>query len=522
MIGLCPYTAQGVSAKVMAQSSNRDISVALAYHEATRHSYTNVRSGAHFLDWSNRPIPYKIYPGAGTLALPRDLSLPQVSTLSALRRRSDSPQKSLDLETVTRLLFCADGLTRRANVGGEDYHFRAAASAGALYPVELYLVAGEIEGLEPGLYHFLPADLKLHGLRRGDWRPYLAGQVGVTSLRRARAVLIMTSIFWRSAWKYRARAYRYCFWDTGTILANLLAAANTDALETEIITAFKEGPVEELLEVDGDREGIACLVALGQAPAFPGESPVLGRIELESIPLSAKEVVYEDLLRLHRASRLSALEEVSELAGGQLESRQLESSSAAITLDALDDDSAIGLGETILRRGSTRVFAQESITAGELATILATSNLNANRDFPALADTYLIVNAVEGISPGAYYYHRDYGTLEPLKAGNFRAEAGYLCLEQPLGKDCSVLIIYMTDLELILRRFGNRGYRNAHLEAGLLGGRVYLAAYSLGRGATGLTFYDDDTTSFLQPHCGKMSPLLMIAVGVPRFPRSDP
>src|SRR5215469_12577158 len=99
----------------MAQGINRDIQIALAYHEATKHSYTSVRSGAHFLDWSNRPLPYKIYPGAGTLALPRDLSLPAISTLSAVRRRSDSPRKPLELETVTRLLFCAGGLTRRAN-----------------------------------------------------------------------------------------------------------------------------------------------------------------------------------------------------------------------------------------------------------------------------------------------------------------------------------------------------------------------------------------------------------------------
>jgi hypothetical protein len=96
-----------------------------------------------------------------------------------------------------------------------------------------------------------------------------------------------------------------------------------------------------------------------------------------------------------------------------------------------------------------------------------------------------------------------------------------LCLEQPLGADCSALIIYMTDLERTLQSFGNRGYRNTHLEAGLLGGRAYLAAYSLGRGATGLTFYDDDTTLFLQPHCGQMSPLLMVAVGAPRSKHSD-
>jgi SagB-type dehydrogenase family enzyme len=503
----------------MAQSSNRDISVALAYHEATKHSYTSVRSGAHFLDWSNRPLPYKIYPGAGTLALPRDLSLSAVSTLTALRRRSDAHETRLDLEGVTRLLFCAGGLTRRANVGGEDYHFRAAASAGALYPIELYLVAGEIEGVEPGLYHFLPADLKLHGLRRGDWRTYLAGCVQSASLRHAPAVLIATSIFWRSAWKYRARAYRYCFWDTGTILANLLAAANADALDTEVIMAFNDAPIEDLLELNGEREGVACLVTLGHATA-PSSSaedlPALSGTRLESIPLSAKEVVYKELVRLHQASCLSTSEEVEELTRVRFAPRQMESTSAAFTVDGLKDDAALGLGETILRRGSTRVFVRKSIAAEELAAVLATSNFAASRDCAGLSETYLIVNAIDGLAPGVYYYRRDTGTFELLKEGDFRPQAGYLSLEQPLGADCSVLIVYMSELERTLQSFGNRGYRNAHLEAGLLGGRAYLAAYSLGRGATGLTFYDDDTTAFLQPHCGPMSPLLMVAVGEPR------
>ena len=514
----------------MAQASNRDISVALAYHEATKHSYTSVRSVGHVLDWSNRPLPYKIYPGAGTLALPRELSLSSTSTLNVLRQRSGFRQKPPDLETLTRLLFCAGGLTKRANVGGEDYHFRAAASAGALYPVELYLVAGEIEGVERGLYHFLPADLKLHGLRRGDWRPYLARCAASSSVRDAAAVFIMTSIFWRSAWKYRARAYRYCFWDTGTILANLLGAANADAIDTKIITAFNDRSIEELLEVDGEREGVVCLVAIGNttvssSTAQPNEaggfdsvaraSTMLTSMELESIPLSAKEVIYEELVKLQRASRLVEPEEVSELSQVQFEPTRLETCSAQIMLDRAADDEAKGLGETILRRGSTRAFAQEAIAAKELAAILATSNARTDGDLAQIAETYLIVNAVEGLVPGTYYYRRDSGTFELLKAGDFRAEAGYLCLEQPLGADCSALIIYMIDLERTLKAFGNRGYRNAHLDAGLLGGRAYLASYSLGRGATGLTFYDDDTTAFFQPHSEKMSPALMIALGVP-------
>jgi class 3 adenylate cyclase len=122
---------------------------------------------------------------------------------------------------------------------------------------------------------------------------------------------------------------------------------------------------------------------------------------------------------------------------------------------------------------------------------------------------------VEGMDPGAYYYECETGIFHLLKAGDFRIEAGYLCLEQPLGADASVLICYMSNLERVLTTLGNRGYRTAHIEAGLIAGKAYLAAYSLGRGATGLTFYDDDTSSFFSPHAAGKSPILMLAVGLP-------
>jgi hypothetical protein len=74
----------------------------------------------------------------------------------------------------------------------------------------------------------------------------------------------------------------------------------------------------------------------------------------------------------------------------------------------------------------------------------------------------------------------------------------------------------MADLERALEALGNRGYRDAHLEAGILGGRAYLASYALDRGASGLTFYDEETTRFLSPHAAGKNPLLMVAIGVPR------
>ena len=130
-----------------------------------------------------------------------------------------------------------------------------------------------------------------------------------------------------------------------------------------------------------------------------------------------------------------------------------------------------------------------------------------------LNNLYLVVNNVEGISPGAYFYDRQTGSLQLLKAGNFRGNAGYLGLEQELPADASVDVFFLADLHDILERFGNRGYRAVQLEAGILGGRLYLSAYAQRLGATGLTFYDDDVVRFFSPHAKGKSAIFLVALG---------
>jgi SagB-type dehydrogenase family enzyme len=500
---------------------NDYIEAARVYHELTKHSYTSVRSSPHFLDWDIKPMPYKIYPGAASIALPRDLALPEMPTLSAISDSSVNPSLQIGIDALTRILFCANGLTRKKSIGGdgEEYHFRAAPSAGALYPIEVYVAAAKVDGVEAGLYHFSPADLRMSGLRRGDWRDYIARAAAHNpAISRAQAVLVLTSIYWRSAWKYRARAYRYCYWDSGTLLANLLAAAAAEKIAAQVVTSFEDLAIESMLGVDSDREGVIAIVAIGDAgdnaDASPNTSATLTPLALETIALSPREIVYDDLVKMHRESRLVNASEVEAVSRAVID-RSGEASGNLIRFEMIESASALRLGETILRRGSTRVFAQEPIGATELATITNASSGHPPVDFPDLTETYLIVNAVEGMTAGAYYYDRVERGFAMLKAGNFRGEAGYLCLEQPLGMDCSALVIYMADLERILRALGNRGYGDAHLEAGIHAGRAYLAAYSLGYGATGLTFYDDDTTKFFSPHAEGKSPLLMVAIGVP-------
>jgi SagB-type dehydrogenase family enzyme len=173
--------------------------------------------------------------------------------------------------------------------------------------------------------------------------------------------------------------------------------------------------------------------------------------------------------------------------------------------------------DVIERRGSSRAFLRESIPLEALSSSLIGATRGVAADFLApgaqLNDLYVIVHAVDGIAPGAYVFHRDPPRLETLRAGAFRREAGFLGLEQALPADCSAAVFFLADLDAVLERFGNRGYRAVQLEAGIIGGRLYLAQYTQRLGASGLTFYDDEVTRFFSPHAEGKSAIFLVALG---------
>jgi SagB-type dehydrogenase family enzyme len=228
---------------------------------------------------------------------------------------------------------------------------------------------------------------------------------------------------------------------------------------------------------------------------------------------------------MHAASSLQSEEEVAAWRGGTPQRASPAPSGRLFSLRPLREDErpADPIEAVILRRGSTRRFARESITLAQLSTILEGATQGIDADFldplrasafpTSLNDLYLIVHAVEGLVNGAYIYHREEEALELLKEGDFRAQAGYLGLEQDLPADASADVFLLTDLKPILERFGNRGYRAAQLEAGIMGGKLYLGAYTLGLGASGLTFYDDEVTEFFSPHAQGKSVMFLVALG---------
>ncbi len=99
------------------------------------------------------------------------------------------------------------------------------------------------------------------------------------------------------------------------------------------------------------------------------------------------------------------------------------------------------------------------------------------------------------------------------RPGDHRRQSAYLCLDQSLGGDAAAVLYFLAPLDALLRAFGNRGYRLANLEAGLMGGRAYLAAYAQRFGATGLTFYDDEVVRFFSPHAAGLDAIFVTALG---------
>ncbi len=486
------------------------------YHDRTTHSPASVRTSGHTLEWDIKPFPFKVYTDLPAIQLPREIEPIGTDTLAALAEPAP-PAALLGLSQLAAVLYYAAGVTKKKTYpGGGEVLFRAAASTGALYQTEVYVAVGAVAGLEPGLYHFCPGDFALRRLRDGDVRSALAASAADDSIARRAATVLLTAIYWRNAWKYQARAYRHLFWDSGTMLANLLAVAGALGLAPRVLTGFVDADVDRLLGLDATREVALELIVLGpEAAATPGGA-ALGSIDYPTLPLSSSEVDYPLIREMHAASGLATASAVSVWRGREW-SRTAPMPPAGAKLVQLPLPRARagrGLGETIQRRGSTREFGHASLTAEELATTLWAATRPLDADVPGgLVDLYLIVNAVEGMPSGAYCYWPGAHALETLTTGELRHRSAYLCLEQPLGGDAAAVIYWLSRLDELTRVFGDRGYRLANLEAGLAGGRAYLAAYAQGFGASGLTFYDDQVIEFFSPHAEGKDAIFVTALG---------
>src|SRR5882724_2324880 len=300
-------------------TDNGNLEAAWTYHDATKHSYTSIRTNPHFMDWSNQPLPFKIYPTLEPMRLLGELRQTGVAALSAISESVPERTKaSPDLEAVAQLLYLSAGITRKRSYSGGELYFRAAACTGALYEVELYLVCSDLANLQAGVYHFAPAEFGLRKLRAGDYRGVLVEATGgEPTVAHAPLSIICTCTYWRNAWKYQDRTYRHFGWDNGTLLANLLAVGTALGLPAKVVCGFVDETVNALLDVDPRCEVAFSLVPLGHISALPSEpATAVSPLKLETVPLSRNEIDYPLMREMHAASSLASPAEVAAWRGG--------------------------------------------------------------------------------------------------------------------------------------------------------------------------------------------------------------
>ena len=251
---------------------NSDTSAARSFHDATKLSYISL---------ATKPPLYKSYPGLPSIGLPADMPSPDAPALPSVAEAMSDTPGALDLAALAQLLHYSAGLIRRSRLRtAGEVHYRAAASAGALYPIELYVACGDLPGLAAGVYHYAPSTNSLSLLRSGDFRGNLAVAAGAhPAVADAPAIIVCSCVFWRSAWKYRERGYRYCFWDNGTILANMTATANALGQQAGIIAGFVDSEVDALLGLESGSEASFCLAPIGSGSPAPTPIASLGAID---------------------------------------------------------------------------------------------------------------------------------------------------------------------------------------------------------------------------------------------------
>jgi SagB-type dehydrogenase family enzyme len=442
------------------------------------------------LDLANQPTSIKSYRDADAVALPREILASSISAVDVLSGfvATDRP---VDDDILSTVLFLAAGVTRRLrSPQGAPVLFRTAMSAGNLHPIELYVI-------RDGVWHYDPLAHRLVCVRAASDSTIPDG-----------ALIVVTGIPFRTCWKYAERGYRHLYWDAGTMLANLLAAAEAHGLRPRVELGFADREVAELVGVDGVDEMPLALVRLGGDVAQPGSTTLLPAATARAIAPDVKR--FESVVHAQEASSLSRamVEEWRRRTGklGRSTNTTVPVPAATTGEDRIED--------VILRRASVRSFAPTQCDGELFSWALAAAVRGVPWDLGSnatLIDHVVNVHAIEDLSTGTY--HLDGSELcSRAIAAELRATSSALCLDQESGGASAYTVFHTCDLDAVFAESGDRGYRAVQLEAGVVAGRLALNAGALGYGATGLTFTDARVVDFLG---ASHQPLLATAVGAP-------
>ncbi|MFY9143448.1 SagB/ThcOx family dehydrogenase [Sulfuricurvum sp.] len=489
----------------------KNITTVLEYHDRTKHRPSRYAASLGYMDWATQPDPFRRYEGSELVSLKLSNVTPPYHLLF---EPGALPSAPLCFESVSQLLRYGLGLAAWKSHGGSRWALRCNASSGNLQPSECYILTPPLEGISqfPALSHYAPREHALEILHQFD-TPF--------KIEEGTILIALSSIFWREAWKYGERCWRYCQLDAGHAYQAIKISAAALGWNCDILSVNSE-EIERLCGLD----------QLHRFDPHEQESPdMLLRLSLSSRKTSDVDLPAVPPLK-SRANILSPshhewpiLEVIDTATRGAYPQPQPLSQYRKIPVPSKS------AGEVILKRRSAQMMDGTPVTEEQFRQIL-----NASLFCSEASDVHfvLFIHRVEGLPKGLYTYVRNIADLESLKSamestfvwkdfgeglyllreGDFRGAAQMISCNQEIAKDGAFSFGMLCRFSASLESYGAIGYKNLYHQCGAIGQMLYLEATSLGLSATGIgCFLDDEFHALLGLYDQKYQSLYHFTIG---------
>ncbi|MBI4776990.1 MAG: SagB/ThcOx family dehydrogenase [Deltaproteobacteria bacterium] len=468
------------------------------YQDQTAYDRYGMSGGG--LDWGNQPSVFREYPHLPVYPLSEPPAWPEGNVWQVMCGPEITPKEAEFLpENLAAILYLSGGVTARAKHGHDWFYYRAPASAGALYPFEVYCATCGVRSLEDGLYHFTVSRSGLSLLRQGNFTESLDRLVDASEPSgKPSVIFVLSAIFFRSAWKYRERAYRYCLYDTGHLLENLLLSLKFLSIPFDLHLDFGNAEVERLSGIDDEQEGALALVRAywrSGGPVSVSAEQAASPVSFQAGPLCPGIRTFDKIVGVHRET--GSVDSVA--SGGEEPGKKGPWLWEAVpeAEGTMDFPSFV---ETVQTRRSKRNYVVRPVSKGRLGTLLGLILGPSDSDLyrGPRPDLGILVGDVADTAPGFYRIDPRTRQMALVKEGDLLRDMADAALNQMWLARAAVLLVMFADLKKIEDRYGPRSYRHLMLKAGMLGQRVYLAATGLGMGACGIgAFYDAEAANVL-------------------------
>jgi SagB-type dehydrogenase family enzyme len=413
----------------------QDNSSGKAYHEATKHSYLSVQLDPNYIDASTQPIAFKVYP--------------------KFYRRV-----KLNLNNkIHSFIWLTSAVTLEKVYNNVPYKLRVNPSAGALYPTEVYVQIRGVPDIVDGIYHVEVENnclTLIYELIDDGLESYIIPNKSISGF-----IFFISSVYYRSSWKYKNRSIRYCLLDSGHHLGAIAASAYLHERDIQLIFDFDKLALNTALGFENKEFITACVIS-GEA-----QDQKVRQLRLK-VPFVCGTDYFEANQFIEDSYQTTACQTSHQQ---QLKQPQFD----------FEPDKFY---QTVWNRRSIRRFRKESILQEQYLYVLQKLEQSIPTENFEEVEIYSVVHRVEGMLPGLYK------GANLIKAGNFSEQTGYLCINQAIAKDCGVILFFVCEYT---------SYQTAMQIAGFLGQRIYLVSNYIAIQCSGIgAFYDNETQEFLE------------------------